>query len=53
MAKLATPTISSMMFIGLESCSRATCHRLGGGSWGSSFDPYRLSRCSTSSASSP
>ena len=24
-AKLATPTISSMMFIGLESCSRATC----------------------------
>ncbi len=30
--KLATPTISSMMFIGFDSWPRATDHRLGGGS---------------------
>ena len=32
MAKLATLTISSMMFIGFASWPRATAHRLGGGS---------------------
>jgi hypothetical protein len=53
MAKLATPTMSSMMFIGLDSCSLATCHMLGGAWCGSSFGPYRLRRCSTSPASSP
>ncbi len=39
MAKLAPTTNSSMMFIGLASCSRATAHTLGGGSVGSSFGP--------------
>jgi len=34
MARLATPTISSMMFIGLDSWPRATAQRLGGGSVG-------------------
>ena len=52
-AKLAAPTISSMMFIGLASCPRATSQRLGGGSVGSSLGPYSASRRVTSSASSP
>ena len=39
MAKLATATIISMMFIGLESWPRATIHMLGGGSLGSSLGP--------------
>ena len=51
--KLATATISSMMFIGLDSCPRATSHMLGGGSFGSSLGPYWSSRRSTSPASSP
>ena len=51
--KLATATISSMMFIGLDSCPRATSHTLGGGSCGSSLGPYCSSRRSTSAASSP
>ncbi len=49
----ATPTMSSMMFIGLRSCSLATCNRLGGGSVGSSFVPYLASRDSTSAAARP
>ena len=52
-ARLATPTISSMMFIGLDSCPRATAQRLGGGSVGNSLGPYSASRRATSSASSP
>ena len=52
-AKLAAQTISSMMFIGLASCPRATTHRLGGGSVGSSLGPYSASRCSVSPAPSP
>ena len=51
--KLATATISSMMFIGLDSCPRATSQTLGGGSFGSSLGPYCPSRRSTSPASSP
>ena len=39
MPKLATATISSMMFIGLESWTFATDHMLGGGSVGSTFCP--------------
>ncbi len=53
MAKLATPTISSMMFIGLASCARATTQMLGGGSVGNSFGPYSAWRRSTSSAVQP
>ena len=53
MAKLAATTNSSMMFIGLTSCSRATTHMLGGGSVGSSFGPYSASRRSTSATVSP
>ena len=52
-AKLAATTISSMMFIGLISCSRATTHMLGGGSVGSSFGPYSACRRSTSATVSP
>lgn len=40
-------------FVGLDSCPRATTHVLLGGSLGSSFGPYSLSRRSTSPASSP
>ena len=43
-AKLAAPTSSSMMFIGFNSCPRATDHTLGGGSVGSALGPYSLSR---------
>src|SRR6266516_175895 len=53
MAKLATQTISSMMFIGLDSWARATAQMLGGGSVGSSFGPYWASRRWTSSLASP
>ena len=52
-AKLAPQTSSSMMFIGLTSCPRATTHTLGGGSAGSSFGPYWASRRSASPAPSP
>jgi hypothetical protein len=52
-AKLATQTISSMMFIGLDSWPRATVHTLGGGSVGNSFGPYSASRRTASSTSSP
>src|SRR5215471_975048 len=52
-AMLAAPTISSMMFIGLVSCARATTQTLGGGSVGSSLGPYWASRCVTSPASRP
>ncbi len=51
--KLRTATIISMMFIGFVSCPRATTHRLGGGSFGSSLGPYLLRRSSTSVPSSP
>jgi hypothetical protein len=53
MAKLATQTISSMMFMGLASWPRATTQTLGGGSVGSSLGPYSASRCCTSPAPSP
>ena len=43
-AKLATLTISSMMFIGFASWPLATCHSVGGGSAAISFGPYCPSR---------
>ena len=52
-AKLAPTTSSSMRFIGLTSWPRATAHRLGGGSVGSSFGPYSARRCCTSSGAQP
>src|SRR5829696_9197108 len=42
-----------MMFIGLDSCPRATSQRLGGGSVANSLGPYSASRRVTSAASSP
>src|SRR5215469_10088594 len=53
MAMLAAPTISSMMFIGLVSCPRATTQTLGGGSVGSSLGPYWACRWVTAPASRP
>ena len=39
MTKLATATMSSMMFIGLASWPRETAHSVGGGSGVTSFGP--------------
>ena len=48
MSRHAAVTTSSMMFIGLTSCPRATTHTLGGASVGSAFGPNLASRSSTS-----
>ena len=52
-ARLATPTISNMMFIGFDSWPRATTHTLGGGSVGNLFGPNSSRRRCTSAAASP
>ena len=53
MNRLASATITSMMFIGLDSCSSAIVQTLGGVSWGIAFGPNRASRssqCATTAA---